>query len=122
MIKFFLAGGFPMVVLTALGIAILIPAVQFARNADPQRLSVIRALTKAIVFCTVAGVAANLAATCRFVVMVPEAEQAPLPFLLKGVAETLSSAILGGGILVLAWILVAFGIRRMPSDPAPGER
>lgn len=118
MLHFFIAGGFPMVVLAALGIAILIPAVHFARNADPQRLSVIRALTQAIAFCTVAGVAANLAATCHFVVTSPEAEKTPLPFLLQGLAETLGNAMLGGGILVLAWILVAFGVRRMPRDPA----
>jgi hypothetical protein len=118
MIHFFMAGGFSMLVLAALGIAILVPAVRFARNADPQRLSLIRALTQAIVFCTAVGVAAGVATTCHFVVTSPEAEKQPLPFLLQGLAETLGNAILGGGILALAWILVAFGVRRMPGDPA----
>jgi hypothetical protein len=118
MINFFIAGGFNMFVLTALGIAILVPAVNFARNADPQRLSLIRTLTQAIVFCTVVGVAAGVAATCHFVATSPEAEKQPLPLLLQGFAETLSNAILGGGILALAWILVAFGVRRMPRSPA----
>jgi hypothetical protein len=121
MINFFIAGGFNMLVLAALGIAILIPAVNFARNADPQRLSLIRALTTAIVFCTVAGVAAGLAATCHFVATSPEAAKEPLPFLLQGFAETLTNAILGSGILVLAWIFVAFGVRRMPKDPSQGR-
>lgn len=118
MVNFFIAGGFNMLVLAVLGIAILIPAVHFARNADPQRLSLIRALTQAIVFCMVVGVAAGVATTCHFVATSPEAEKQPLPFLLQGFAETLSNAILGGGILVLTWILVAFGVRRMPRDPA----
>jgi hypothetical protein len=116
MIEFFRAGGFPMFVLAALGIAILVPAVKFARNADPQRLSLIRALTTAIVFCTIAGVAAGLASTCHYVVSVPEAQHDPLPFLLQGFAETMTIAILGGGIVVIAWILVAFGVRRMPKE------
>jgi hypothetical protein len=61
MIKFFAAGGFSMLFLAVLGIAILIPAVKFARNADPQRLSLIRALTQAIAFCAVVGVVAGIA-------------------------------------------------------------
>jgi hypothetical protein len=50
------------------------------------------------------------------VVSVPEAEKEPLPYLLQGLAESLTNAILGGGILVLAWMLVAIGVRRMPRD------
>ena len=118
MLEFFRAGGFNMVVLAALGIAILIPAVKFARNADPQRLSLVRALTSAIVFCTIVGVASGLASTCHYVVTEPEAIKDPLPYLLQGVAETLTNVILGGGILVVSWLLVAFGVRRMPRDPS----
>jgi len=118
MLEFFRAGGFNMFPLTALGIAILFPAVRFARNADPQRLSLIRALTTAIAFCTITGVAAGLASTCHFVVTQPEAQKDPLPFLLQGFAETLTNVMLGGAIVLLAWILVAVGVRRMPSDPS----
>jgi hypothetical protein len=114
MINFFAAGGFTMFVLVVLGISILIPAVQFARRADPQSLSLIRALTQAIAFCGVVGVAAGVAATCHFVQSSPDAQAQPLPFLLQGVAESLTNAILGGGILAVAWILVALGVRRMP--------
>ncbi|MDB4956179.1 MAG: hypothetical protein JWO36_3748 [Myxococcales bacterium] len=115
MLEFFRAGGFNMFILTALGIAILIPAVKFARNADPQRLSLIRALTTAIVFCTIVGVASGLASTCHYVVTEPGAVAEPLPYLLQGFAETMTNAILGGGILVVTWLLVAVGVRRMPS-------
>ena len=116
MVDFIRAGGFNMFVLLALGIALVIPAVRFARNADPQRLSFIRALSRAIAWCTFVGVASGLAATCHYVVSHDDALKEPLPYLLQGFAETLTNAILGGGILVVAWILVAYGDRRMPAD------
>jgi hypothetical protein len=116
MVDFFRAGGFNMVVLAALGIPTWLVAARFARNATPQRLSILRALTWAIVFASVVGVAAGLASTAHFVVTVPEAQKDPLPYLLQGFAETMTNAILGGGIVVITWILIAVGVRRMP-DP-----
>jgi cytochrome bd-type quinol oxidase subunit 2 len=116
MIEFFQAGGFVMFPLLALAIALVITGVQFARNADAQRLSLIRALTTATVFCALVGVAAGLGATCKYVITEPEAQREPLRFLLLGFAETMTIPILGGGGITLAWILVAFGIRRMPQE------
>jgi hypothetical protein len=40
----------------------------------------------------------------------------PLPVLLTGFAEACANLILGGGVLVVTWILVAVGVRRMPAD------
>ena len=114
MVDFFRAGGFNMFVLLALGIPAWIAGAKFARNASPQRLSIIRALTWAIAFAILVGVAAGLASTCKYVVSVPEAQKDPLPYLLQGFAETMTNAILGGGFLVITWILVAVGVRRMP--------
>ena len=114
MLDFIKAGGFSMLILLALGVAILIPAVKFARNADPQRLSLIRALTMAVVFATIVGVTAGFAATCHYVVSNEPKE--PLPVLLQGFAESVTNVILGGSIVVIAWILVAVGVRRMPKD------
>ena len=37
-------------------------------------------------------------------------------YLLGGFAESCSNLILGGGIAVITWILVALGVRRMPKD------
>ena len=45
--------------LTIFGIAMLVTGIKFARNADPQRLSLIRALTTTIVFCMIIGVASG---------------------------------------------------------------
>ncbi|HSD86588.1 MAG TPA: hypothetical protein VLB44_03705 [Kofleriaceae bacterium] len=116
MLDFFRSGGFNMIPLTVFGIAMLITGIKFARNADPQRLSLIRALTWTITFCMITGVAAGLASTAKYVVTVPEAQKEPLPYLLMGFAETMSNMILGGSFVVLTWILVAFGVRRMPKE------
>jgi hypothetical protein len=40
----------------------------------------------------------------------------PLPYLLIGFAESTANLVLGGGIAVITWILVAVGVRRMPQD------
>jgi hypothetical protein len=121
MLDFFRAGGFNMFPLTVFGIALVITAIKFARNADAQRLSLIRALTTTIVFATILGVAAGLASTAHYVVEHPEAAKDPLPYLLQGFAETMTNVLLGGSFVVLAWLLVAVGVRRMPPehrDPA----
>jgi hypothetical protein len=116
MLDFFRSGGFNMFPLTVFGIAMLITGIKFARNADAQRLSLIRALTWTITFCMVVGVAAGLASTAKYVVSVPEAQKDPVPYLLMGFAETMSNVILGGSFVVLTWILVTFGVRRMPKE------
>jgi hypothetical protein len=118
MFDFIRYGGFNMFVLIVLGIAMLITGVKFARNADPHRLSLIRALTWALAFSTIAGFASGLMMTCLYVVRHDDALKDPLPFLLQGTAESLTNVILGAGIAFATWILVAVGVRRMPRDPA----
>ena len=46
----------------------------------------------------------------------PDGQKEPLPYLLQGFAETMTNVILGGSFVVLTWILVAVGVRRMPSE------
>lgn len=115
MLDFFRAGGFNMFPLTVFGIAMLITGVKFALNADPQRLSLIRALTTTITFCIIIGVASGLASTAKYVVNHPDEAQWWLS-LLQGFAETMTNVILGGSFVVLTWILVAVGVRRMPKE------
>jgi hypothetical protein len=117
MLGFMRAGGFNMWVLVALALPTLWTAIRFARNADPHRLSILRALTLALAFAALTGWVSNLVATARFVVGDPEALRDPVPPLLTGFAEACANLILGGGILVVTWILVAVGVRRMPADP-----
>lgn len=113
---FIRAGGINMYFLIALLIPLLVTAVRFARNADPQKLSIIRALTWAVVFSSICGFIAGLTATCRFVFDHPEED--PLLVILQGFSESCSNPLLGLGMLVPTWSLVAFGVRRMPHDNA----
>jgi len=118
MITFFRAGGFNMWILAGLGIALVWNAIRFARNANAQRLSVIRALTWALVFSSLAGFFSGLGATA--VHASPLHEQHPeiplVELLLGGFAESTANLTLGGGLGVITWILVSVGLRRMPGD------
>lgn len=115
MFGFLRSGGFNMWVLVVLAIPTLWAAVHFARSADPHRLSILRALTLAIVFAAATGWVTGLVATCLAVSGDPEALRQPVRYLLAGFAESSANLILGGGILVVTWILVAVGVRRMPA-------
>ena len=114
MVDFFRAGGFNMFILTALGLVLVPTAIKFARNADPQRLSLIRALTMALTFAALVGFFAGLASTAMYVVR--NEPKDPLPWLLMGFAESTTNLMLGGLIAVITWILVAVGVRRMPQQ------
>ncbi len=115
MIEFFKAGGFNMWVLAGLGIALVWSSIRFARNADAQRLSVIRALTLALVFSTVAGFFSGLGVTAVNAVRL-RAEYPLEESLLIGFAESTTNITLGAGIGFITWILVSVGLRRMPGD------
>ncbi len=117
MIEFFQAGGFNMWVLAGLGIALWWNAIRFARNADAQRLSVIRALTWALVFSTLAGFFSGLGATAVNALRM-RAEYPLEESLLIGFAESTANITLGSGIGFITWILVSVGLRRMPGDVA----
>jgi hypothetical protein len=116
MVDFFIAGGWMMFLVLAIGIALLITAAKFARGASPQGLSIIRALTFAVVFASIAGVATNLASVGRHVSSDPELIKKPLENILWGFNEAMGPLILGFSLVAIAWILVAFGVRRMPAE------
>ena len=115
MIDFLLAGGYTMGIVLLVGAVMVTAAARFAVAADPQRLALVRALTWALAFAVVSGVAANLTMVCRAVVGTPEWLANPLPILLTGFAESIAPVILGGAIASVSWILVAVGVRRMPA-------
>jgi ABC-type Fe3+ transport system permease subunit len=117
MLEFFLAGGAIMFVLVAIGVPLVVVAAMFARNASAQRLSLVRALTVALAFAMIAGVAADLMAVAKHVAGTDDWLKDPLPYLLEGFGESMTPAILAAALASIAWILVAFGVRRMPRDP-----
>lgn len=115
MVEFFRAGGFNMWILAGLGIALVWTGIRFARNADAQRLSVIRALLWALVFSTLAGFFSSLGTTAKSALRLKE--QYPIEeVLLMGFAESTANVTLGGAIGFITWILVSIGLRRMPGD------
>lgn len=117
MLRWMQSGGPGMWFIAAIGAAALWNAVQFARGADPHRLSVVRALSLAAVVASFTGFATGLVGTCRYVLAQPDVQAAPLLALLAGFAESCANLILGGGALVAAWTIVALGMRRMPGEP-----
>jgi hypothetical protein len=116
MLDFFRAGGWMMFVVLATAVPLLITSAKFARTASPQGLSIIRALTMTVVFASIAGVVTDLAAVARNVPNNPELMKEPLANILWGFNESMAPAILGFSLVTIAWILVAFGVRRMPHD------
>lgn len=116
MLDFFRGGGWAMFVVLATVIPLLISSAKFARNASPQGLSMIRALTMAVLFASIGGVVTNLASVARNVPNDPEMLKEPLANILLGINESMAPAILGFPLITVAWILVAFGVRRMPKE------
>jgi hypothetical protein len=116
MFDFMRAGGWMMFLILAIAIPMLVVAAKFARNATPHGLSLVRALTTAVVFASIAGVVTDLATVARNVSSVPELMKEPLANILWGFNEAMAPATFGFSLITLAWILVAFGVRRMPHD------
>ncbi len=115
MIDFLVAGGYTMIVVIVVGGVMLATSVRFAFVADPKRLALVRALTWALVFAVISGVAVNLSTVCRAIADNPDWLKAPLPILLTGLAESIAPVVLGGAVASISWILVGVGVRRMPA-------
>lgn len=114
MLKFMRAGGFNMYVLALLGIVLVWTAIRFARNANAQRLSAIRALLWALGASTITGFITSLGVTAIHAAEAPPDQQ--LAYVLVGFAESTTNVSLGCSIAFITWILVAVGLRRMPGD------
>jgi uncharacterized membrane protein YhaH (DUF805 family) len=113
--RFLIAGGWSTWMVLLLGGICLVCAVRFAWRPDGQRLPIVRALTWATVFAILAGLASNLIAVLSRV-----SSDEPPPgagprhqMLLAGVAESLTTVLLGFTVLALTWMFVAVGMRRM---------
>jgi hypothetical protein len=102
--------------LAAIGSVMVWTAIQFARHADPHRLSILRALTVATVVASIGGFIGGLIATCSGAGGTPAEVAERLPQLIQGFAESCTNLVFGGAFVVIAWVLVAVGVRRMPHD------
>ena len=112
------SGGYNMWFLAAIGAVMVWTAIRFARGADPHRLSILRALTVAIVVASISGFIAGVMKTCGGAGALPEPAADRVPLVLLGFAESCTNLVFGGAFVVITWVLVAVGVRRMPHEPA----
>ena len=114
MMEFMKTGGVAMWLILALGVAVVGLAGSFAWNPSERKLGLVRPLSVALVFLSVAGTAAGIAATMTYVTRVPEFATDPkLPLIvLTGIGESITPLILGFTILTTVWLTVTLGLRR----------
>jgi hypothetical protein len=115
MIKFFHAGGFSMWVVLLFSLIVLVAAVRFALRADLRKLSIVRAMTWALVFAALSGVVTNFMAVMWNIPKNDEWARSPdLPLIvMQGLGEAVTPAVLAFTVLALVWLLVAVGTRRL---------
>lgn len=124
MLNFLLGGGVPILFTLVFGLIAVGAAARFALAPKLQALPAIQALTSAVIFSSLCGVAADLAAVGRAAPQFaaePENSGQLHVILLVGFAESMAPAILGFGLLQAAWILVAFGHRRLSPQLPSGQ-
>ncbi len=115
MIRFFLAGGVPMLFVVVLGLLAVASSIPCARRPGPGPLAVVRALTAATVFSVLCATWTDLCAVFTRVPAHPEwtADSGLAPVLLTGLGEALTPGVVGFALLSVTWLLVAVGARRV---------
>ena len=112
MVAFFVAGGWSMWFTLLFGVLAVVSAGFFVRRGQKRHLAVLRALTAATAFMSVAGCAADFSAVMW---KVPKlfGDDPKLPLIvMQGLGEAVTPATLGFSLLSVAWLLVAVGVRR----------
>ena len=118
MLDFMRIGGWNMWFLFIIGVVMVITAIKFAVNADPQRLAILRALTFAILTCAATGFFSGLIRSLLAGSHAPGPADERLMMMAAGLGESCANLVLGGMFAAISWILIAVGVRRMPADPA----
>lgn len=119
MIDFFLSGGVSMIFVLLFGVAALGAGALTVARPSGRAQSALRSLSLATAFSSVAGVASCLAAVGYHVTGNEQWASSPDVHLIvmTGIAESMSPAILGFGLLALAWV-VAAGARKPATTAA----
>ena len=108
-------GGWGAWVVLLLGGVTLVTAVRFALKADPRRLAIIRALSAATLFASLTGACSGFMAVMHYLTSHEELRtNGEAPFVLaQGLGELTTVPTLGFMLLVLTWLFVAVGTRRL---------
>lgn len=117
MSQFMRAGGYSMWLVLLFGGITLVAAGLQAWRFRERRTGVIRAMTAATVFAVLSGYSSNIAAVFYHVSGRDEWYRDPeMPrIVMQGLAEATSPVTLGFSMLGVAWLLLAFGMRRAES-------
>ena len=123
MAEFFRAGGWSMLVVLGSGALTLAAAVWMMLRPQPGHIGMIRSFSTATVFAVGCGVASNLAAVFSHVASNEEWAHSPDLGLIvmTGLAESLTPAIMGGGLLTVAWLTTGVAVRRLGSEAEPTQ-
>lgn len=111
-------GGFPMIVVLALGLLTVGTAAHAAWRRDAERLDLVRALSWATTFSVLAGFAAALGAVFKHVPARFGSDPKLHLVLLEGLGEAMAAPIVGFALLGAAWLFVAVAVRSFRAPQA----
>jgi hypothetical protein len=114
MLRFLMAGGWPIWWLLILGLPLLTLAAGYMFRPAAHRVAVIRSLTAAVAFASLAGMASGLIAVAWTTTSVEALRSSPdfSRIVIVGIGEALTPVALGFTLLSLVWLFVAVGSRR----------
>lgn len=110
---FWQAGGFGMYQVAAFSLTVLIATLRFAAQPDERRIPFVRAMTAATLLAIVFSVSIDFATVFVYVPTLTKEPTEQLQYILQGSFESLTPAILGFGVLSLAWLAQAVGTWRL---------
>ncbi len=118
MFAFIRSGGVPIWIVILFGLLTLAAAATLIIRPDQGRVAQIRALCRATLYATLAGVTSCLAAVMHNVPAHPEWWAGGKIHLavMTGLGESLSCGILGFSFIGLAWLATAVGLRRLAAE------
>lgn len=90
----------------------LIMAAIYVAAPTERNLALMRPISLAAIFSTLAGLSSGIMAVLRFVARAPVMDGPTWHAMAAGGAESLATIFVGFGCLTVAWLLVALGMRR----------
>jgi hypothetical protein len=113
MLQFFKNGGFGMFPILALGLALLVTGAAFARSGRKESEAFLERVMKATLWASVVAFALDLMTVGFYVSRQESVDSGVVRIVAEGFAESLSPVVLGGGFLMIGWIFVALGRRKV---------